>query len=268
MDFKLTPILRTIGSRLNYIWNNYYCRSCIYAILVVTAFLLTLFLGLLIFTDQWNYITVPSVISSTTAEAEKKLEQCDLRMQVLDSVYLRYLPKGTVVSQHPKPYQEVKQGRKIFVTINASTVRKEKVPNVLGMSLRQAKLNLESSDFVVGKLTFVPDLATNYVIKQTYKGRPVNSSILIPVGSAIDLVLGLSASTPPRKTPNLVGLTLEQAKNRCIELSLNVGKIQFSPRVKTYHDSLNAKIIRQNPTNTAVPDLQYGSSIDLSADLK
>lgn len=257
-----------IIQKLNVIWDNYYCRITIYVALSTILFLLILFFGLALFTRQWSYIAVPDVESFNKVEAQKILSDEGLELQIFDSVYIKYLPKGVIVSQHPQAGTFVKHGRKIFITVNALTTKKEHVPNVIGMSLRQAKLTLESKDFEIGKLSFIPDIATNYVLRQTYKGNPVTShSKPLPVGTAIDLVVGRSSSAATRSIPNLIGLTIDKAKSRIIENSLNVGTIRYGSSVKTYKDSINAKIVIQNPAYSVEGKLEYGAPINLKADL-
>lgn len=69
----------------------------------------------------------------------------DIEYEIVDSVYNDKLPKGWVgLERGRKPAATVKQGRTIYLTVNARVNKKVAMPRSIDLSLRQAKSLLES----------------------------------------------------------------------------------------------------------------------------
>ena len=94
--------------------------------------------------------------------------------------------RGNVREQNPKAGAEVKEGRRIQLVINAKTVQKVAVPNLIGYSARQAVAELNSRGLTLGQFIYVSDMATNNVLKQKYKGRDIASGTMVEAEAPID----------------------------------------------------------------------------------
>lgn len=98
------------------------------------------------FLDKWTSHgeerVVPDVHTLTLSKAKSILSENDLQVEVIDSVYESDIVPGTVVEQVPPAGNRVKPGRIIFLTINATSPRQVTIPDVVNMSLRQAKATL------------------------------------------------------------------------------------------------------------------------------
>jgi eukaryotic-like serine/threonine-protein kinase len=94
---------------------------------------------------------VPDLRGLTVAEAEMVTNARKLRYQVSDSVFISHEARGTVIDQNPIPNFRVKENRTIFLTINAMNPERIAVPDVTGVSLRQARAIIETNGFEVGK---------------------------------------------------------------------------------------------------------------------
>jgi eukaryotic-like serine/threonine-protein kinase len=142
------------------------------------------------YTRHGEAIPVPEVKGLTIEEAAQKLKASKLNCTISDSVYLPDKKKGAVVEQNPPANFKVKSGRKVFLTINSFFPERVKMPDVVGVSLRQAKAVLETYGLKTGKLKYVPDIAKDNVLEQRFKGKKITESTVIEKGSSIDLVLG------------------------------------------------------------------------------
>lgn len=120
--------------------------------------------GLRAFTRHNKMVEVPDLVGKSLAQAEALAGQDGLQLIVVDSVYVNRFTHGAVYSQNPDPGHQVKQGRKIYLTVNASRKRQVRVPSVVGLSVRQAKVELAANYLVLGKLNYVRDIATNNVL--------------------------------------------------------------------------------------------------------
>lgn len=222
-------------------------RNFIGGIIFVFAMLILLSMGLKACTRHNKELAVPDFTTLSLAEARHLAAKNDLRLDVVDSVYVKRLAHGAVYRQNPEAGKAVKKNRRILITINANTPQMTSVPNVVGYSLRQASAELMARGLTIGKLVYRSDMATNNVLEQRYKGRQVVPGTLVETESQIDLVLGLNPSDNITYIPYVVGYTAQVAATSINENSLNVGKVSFDETVKDYQDSLRAVVYRQSP---------------------
>ncbi len=245
---------------LKKLWNNVVIRNIL--ILVVVFFIV--FYGSLIvlrfYTHHGEALSVPDARGLSIEDAGKLLESRKMRWHLSDSVYVTSAAPGTVVSQNPEPNAKVKENRNIFLVINAMMPEKVKMPNVVGVSLRQAQSILTSSGLNVGKLRYEPDIAQNNVLRQVFEGKVITPGTEIIKGSNIDLVLGQGLSAQRVQVPNLVGFSLIDARSELTKYSLNFGVVIYDKSVATKADSIKAFIWQQKPVNA---ELQLGSPVDV-----
>lgn len=236
-------------------------RNFIWGIVFVIAVILLLQLFLALFTRHNKELTVPDFTALDYRTVEKVAKNLNLRVEVADSVYVKHLPLGVVFSQNPIAGSRVKKNRRIFITINSTVPRMVSVPSVIGYSLRQAAAELGASGLGVGKLTYVPDIATNNVLRQQMGGRDIPQGKKVETEAKIDLVLGLNDDDNTTDVPNVKGFTATVASSNIIENSLNVGKIRYDDSVKDYADSLHAVVYSQTPGAGA--HIGMGRNVDI-----
>jgi eukaryotic-like serine/threonine-protein kinase len=235
------------------------------AIILGTGILIafTVFMGLKIYTRHGRAYAVPDLRGLTVEEAEIVTSARKLRYKVADSVFLSHEARGTVIDQNPIPNFRVKENRTIFLTINAMNPERVSMPDVTGVSLRQARAIIETHGFEVGRLIYVPDIALNNVLKQQYQGRDVKPGEMIVRGERIDLVLGEGLSSRTTFVPDLIYLDMERARSRILESSLNVGATLYDNTIRSGEDSLKAFVWRQRPEYSEDLQMPMGSTIDL-----
>ncbi len=189
-------------------------------------------------------------------------EKGDLRLEVIDSLYMPKQRPGQILDQSPKPGMGVKKGRRVFLTVNAFRPRTDVIPYVTGYSLRQAKNMLETKGFEIERLVYKSDMATNNVLDELYKGKSIThgSRVEAELGSSITLVVGVNHSSPLPRIPKVIGLTLRQAKSRLWEVGLNVGRVRYDSNVKE-EDREDARVYRQEPNQQSRND--YGGEVAL-----
>lgn len=231
------------------------------AFFIIIALLAHILLG--VFTHHGRVIEVPDMTNMSVAEAEAAAASAGIRVDVIDSTYQRGMAAGAVYRQNPAGGQFVKSGRRILLTINTVVPKKESVPNLVGLSMRQAQAELFSRGLNVGKLIYVDDIATNNVLKQTYRGRDIAPGSKVNSGSSIDLVVGLSADDNSTFIPNVIGQKYVNAIKVIHESSLNVGKLTFDGSVRNFNDSISAVVYRQNPTGSNEFPTLKGSDVSL-----
>jgi len=241
---------------------NFYVKNVLYAFAGVVILLLLAIIALNIFTRHGRTYPVPNLSGLTVEQAMEMVDRGDLRLEVADSVYIDTRARGVIVDQNPKPNTEVKSKRRIFLTINAVIPVMVPMPNLIDLSNRQAKAMLEQQGLRIARLSYAPDIAANSVLSQKIKGVTVMAGTKVPRGSKVELVLGLG-SNPQTGVPLLIGQSTEEAQSRIYESSLNVGEVKYDESVKTYIDSLNAKVYNQYPGATSSPSYTFGSRVSI-----
>ena len=207
-------------------------------------------------------ITVPDLTNLSIADAEKIAAEKKIKIDVIDSVYVKRMGKGLIYRQNPKAGSKVKEGRRILLTINAINAKKVMMPNLIGYSLRQAKAEILSKGLQIGRLNYVTDIATNNVLRQFHNGTEIAPGTLIESESGIDLELGLNNDDCVTYAPVVLGMKYRNAVETIHDHSLNVAGIYFDETVQDYSDSLNAVVFRQEPDYGEEP-LLMGMDISL-----
>jgi beta-lactam-binding protein with PASTA domain len=142
-------------------------------------------------THHGQEITVPDLRKLSAEQAEEKLNAIDLDYTILDTVDFKpEFPKLTVVEQEPKAGSKVKEGRKIYIKINASTYTLVSVPDLVEKTYRQAVPTLEAIGLLAGTITYKPYLGKDMVLEMRMNGKKLKAGDKVLKSSKIDLVLG------------------------------------------------------------------------------
>lgn len=144
------------------------------------------------FTKQDQRIQVPNLQSMSLDEVDARLDELHLRREILDSAsYNPEFPPYSVIDQAPLPGIQVKENRKIYLTINPSGYRAMEIPeNLIRKTRRQVEPALLSLGFEIGEITYEPDVAKDVVLEMSHEGRVLEPGDMLKQTSVIDLVLG------------------------------------------------------------------------------
>ena len=162
------------------------------AVMIVLAVVLVLvtFRWIKSYTLHGQYIAVPDVSGMYEEEAGQVLATAGLKYEVLDYKYDKMMVEGGVIEQKPKPGSYVKDGRKIYLTLNSGKVPMRAVPDVAdNSSLRAAESKLKAAGFKLGRTVHINgDL--NWVYEIRYQGVEIEAGTEIPEGSVLTIVVG------------------------------------------------------------------------------
>lgn len=251
---------------LHFIKSKTFGKHLLIAITSFIVFIWLVFFILKIYTHHGQALLVPDFTGLTQDEAAELADDKDLTLEIADSVFIAGRIKGTVVDQNPRPDFKVKDGRTIFLTINAFNQAKVPIPNMVGVSYRQAQVSLESAGLKVGRLIYRPDPMKNYVIEQRRNGQIIEPGTMIPKESKVDLVLGKGYGTQYQAVPDIIGMSKTEAFQLINDKYFNVGGVLYDESVLTYSDSLNAKVYDQKPAPRR--RIKIGSYVDIWLTLK
>lgn len=231
-------------------------------VLIFIIVLFSLYFWLSSYTYHNISITVPSLIGMSFDDAKHIANSHNLKVVLSDSVHFSDKPKGTVVSQVPDANEKVKPERTIYVIINGFENEKISMPDLRGISLRQAIADAELFGLKIGNLTYVPDISTT-VLKQLYKGKEIAPGTLINKDAVIDLVIGKGISNEKTDVICVIGKTLEEAQDILSKASLNIGIVSTDETITSPEDSLKAFIWKQIPKCDYQIPISLGSYIDV-----
>ena len=231
------------------------------AMVIGVAIILILIIWLNIYTRHGQSRPTPEIRGLTISEARHVVNKNRMKLQIIDSVYTAFVPRGCIAEQTPLPGHRVKKGRTIQATINAFNPEMVAVLDLVGLPRRQALSIIETAGLKAGQLNYVPDLTVDFVLKQTLHGRDVSPGDSVQKGMVIDLVLGKGLSSQRTPLPRLTGTTLEQARNEILGSSLNLGAYVFDATVLTAEDSMKAFVYKQNPEYRTDASVQLGSAV-------
>lgn len=227
-----------------------------YIVLGAAVIFLVAFLGaFLSYGNFWSNTTVdvPNVVGKQVSVAKNILEDKHLRVSTSE-VTNPDVPAGQVISQTPGAGEKVKEQRTIHLVVSKG-VGDITVPDLSDLTVDQARQRLKDVGLVVGKITqqSVDGKKDGVVIAQSPSGDSKVSK-----GTTIDLVVN-KAKAKKVKVPNLVGMTLKDARNTLSNAHLGVNQVAGSVEEK-------AVVIEQSIK--AGDEIDEGSTLNLTTEFK
>lgn len=178
-------------SLIKFITSKTFLKQVVLAVVATVVLCFILLKWLNISTNHGDFETVPNLKGKSMDVAKMELEANNLELKIQDSANFNpKYPRFSVIDQDPKAGDQVKENRKIYITLNPSGYRKIEVPELKERTFRQAKPTLEAIGFEVGKITYVNNIGKDMVLKMTYKGKEINAGDLLPKTTKIDIVVG------------------------------------------------------------------------------
>ncbi|MEO8764152.1 MAG: PASTA domain-containing protein [Ginsengibacter sp.] len=215
------------------------------AAIILVVLIVFLFLqSLSWFTNHGSYLKIPSVTGRKVADAVKFLEDKGFDVIITDSVYNDSLPLNSVKKQIPDADATVKVNRTVFLNINPTVLPMVEMPKLEGLSFRFAVDRLAKNHLQLGDTTYRPDFMKGSVLEQNYKGNKILPGTKLRWGSAVDLVVGGGLAEVQILVPDLVGLTLMEAKQELESKGITLAAVLATG---TITDTLKAFVFKQNP---------------------
>lgn len=248
-----------MGKLSTYLRTKTFRKNLLIAIGSIFTFLVILFYSLGFYTHHGEGIPVPKLKGLTLAEAIEVLEEQGLRYQVNDSIYLIDQGPGVVVEQDPDPNTNVKSNRTIYLVITKDAPN-IKFPDIEGKTFLEVRSILNNYQLKVGDTTYRSDVAKDIVLEAILNGNILRKGQQIPKGSQINLILGDGLGASEVDIPNLLGLSLSEARMALLGSSLILGNISFEGP----SDTINSRIVSQFPAiNDTLNKVSIGTPIDI-----
>lgn len=172
--FKKHPIIKTLVQMI-----------IVFFLLIA----LTLY-GLKLYTRHGKAVLVPDVKAMALPDALRILDREGFRYDIIDSLFVDEAVPGTIVEQTPAGGSKVKEGRIVYLSINAYSPRMITCPKVTDMSMRQALSTLESRGLTDVRIQEVPSEYPDLALGLQYRGETLEAGDKIPAGSTVTLLVG------------------------------------------------------------------------------
>jgi beta-lactam-binding protein with PASTA domain len=182
---------------------NIYVKHLLIALAILVVLIFIVLQWLDIYTRHGKQVAVPDVKGMLVEDAVPLFKQKTLQYEVIDSMYAKNKVAGSILETVPPVGTNVKEGRTIYLTINAHTAQLLTVPPVIDMSQRQASSILASLGFESVKIKSVPGAYKDLVVglETTYEQPldagsriPANTSLVLLVNSGQEAVFSFSDS--------------------------------------------------------------------------
>lgn len=161
---------------------------------------------------------VPALRGLDHAEALARLTAQSLRGRVVDTVSDGEAPSGSVAWQSPAPGTILPQGALVRLALSSGPPPIA-VPDLEGFDVPLATTVLRAAGLTLGALDTVPSGAEMGTVVRTIPA----SGAAARLGQSV--TLSVSRGIPNIAVPNLVGLTLDGARDRLAAIGLTVGTL-------------------------------------------
>ncbi len=221
-------------------------------LLLVFVFLMDLIV-MPIVTRHGKESEVPSVLNLTLEEAKEVLKERGFGLRVMSEAYIPDTPSGLIVFQTPEPNFVVKKGRRIKVVVNRGT-KLTTVPNLKGVSLRQAEIMLAEKDLKIGDVSWTANdsFPENVVVFST-----PSFGAAVPAGLSIHLTVNQLSPKGAVIVPSFLGKNLQKAYKLAEDFGLKISEIRY----KVDNSLLPRTVIEQIPKAGA--EVERGTEIEL-----
>lgn len=157
---------------------------------VVIAVILGVLHWLDVYTHHGESIIVPNVNGLPVKEAQNEFSKKNLRVEIVDSNYVKGILAGAVLEQKPAAGSKVKIGRTIYLTINTGEAPKVTIPDIIdNSSFRQAEARLRALGFKLTEPEYIEG-EKDWIYGVKYNGKKLTSGEKIPREAVLTLCVG------------------------------------------------------------------------------
>jgi serine/threonine-protein kinase len=197
-------------------------------------------------------VKVPAIVGMPVAAARRTCAAAGLQLVEEDRRNSSTLPPEHVVSQSPPPASAIKRGRGVRVVVSLGTERLV-VPDLHGMSLRQAELELENEQLVLGLIARVQQSGGDGSVEVTSPHAGSEASM----GDSVAVLISSGDAGEAYLMPNLLGQELGDVRALIESRGFRVGDVTY----RDVRDVFPGTVLEQSPARGA--RIRRGESIDL-----
>jgi beta-lactam-binding protein with PASTA domain len=174
------------------------------------------------FAIQGREVTLPNLVGKTSADAQSILQKSGLQLKVVDRIYSD-LPPNSIVRQSPPAgeHMKISQDAHVVLSLGPQNVT---IPELAGVSLRVARIQLLQSNLQVGEVTSfpLPNLPPDTVAQQN---PPAGTRAASP---RVNLLVSGDDAASAFIMPWFVGMPLADAERELSSADLKFSKVTYA----------------------------------------
>lgn len=190
------------------------------------------------YTHQGSELELPDATEMEFDKAKIMLEAQSFKVIMDKKKFSEIYPENIVISHYPSPFTKVKKGRRIYLIVSAGH-KKVSVPDLIGISKRDAEFKLKLNSLVPGEFFYEYN---NYQPRGVVCGQSLERDTKVEKGTAVDITVSNGRRPNHFIVPDVVGKSIQQAKNIIRSAGFRVGKISY----EIFEDLLPDTVIRQS----------------------
>ena len=171
------------------LFRNVFIRNLLGLILVTVLLAVGVLFWLNFYTQHGKAVVVPDVKGLSVDKADPFFVRNHLNYSVVDSVFSKNATPGTIAETTPKVGSKVKEGRTVYLKINAYLPQLITLPDIKDSSQRQALAMLNSLGFENIEIKMVPGVYEGLVVGLENKGVSVEAGQRVPLNASLSLLV-------------------------------------------------------------------------------
>jgi len=167
-------------------------------------------------------VLVPELSGLSQEDARTRLHDLGLELVLGEELYSEELPPGVVVEQSPRAMTSVRRGRPVRIVLSKGEPL-ARVPDLSGMSLRQAELTLPREGLTLGRVSrsYDPRGALGVIAQRPAAGQQLARE------SAVHVMLRQGHDRAQLLMPDLRGRSLARAREELSRAGFELGRVTY-----------------------------------------
>jgi serine/threonine-protein kinase len=200
-------------------------------------------------------VTMPDIRGMSETGAATQLKGLELEVEVARQRAHPTIPEGMILDQDPSPESRIRGGRTVMV-ITSSGPPAGTLPNLTGLSLRQAEITLQRERFKLGRVLQLRRRGVTQTVVDFQ--NPVAGTQLYK-GGVVDLVVAAPAAADLLRMPDLRGVPLYKARQVIADAGCVLAPVTFE---RTSRSLPNLVLSQQPPAGERI---RKGERLELVA---
>ncbi|MGB0870217.1 MAG: PASTA domain-containing protein [Flavobacteriales bacterium] len=233
--------------------------------IAVVLFVFLSFLGLKflsIYSHHGDTVKVPDLVNLNEGELAKLINESGLRYEIIDSgAYNPKIKPGGVIEQLPLAHAQVKDGRKVYITLNPSSPGFVTLPKLKDVSVRRMVNHARATGFHIETLEYKKDIADFVILDVQMNGESLKQGQKIAKGSSVKLIVG-KTDGKLCSLPYVVNFSKNDAVDKILSHGMNIGAIRIDDDAKDVEES-ELVVYKQTPMSARNEIYSAGRGVNL-----
>ncbi len=237
--------------------------------LFVVCILILIYIWLRFYTNHGQRIPMVNITGKSLQQASELIDDHSFQLVVTDSTFVIGKGGGIILDQNPKPGSEVKEGRKIYVTItklDPDKILVSELPLLYGNDFVQKSVELKHRGILAKIKSKKYDSGDpNHILEVYYKNQLIidrniiRNEVQINKGDELEFVVS-DKEGGEISVPDLVCSTVSEIEFLLQQFNLEVGDVIGKGTIK---DTSAAYVMDQDPKYDGITKISMNSKINI-----